>query len=249
VSDVTLDLGMKTVLRKISFTVPVGKKSVVIGPSASGKTVLLKCCAGIFRPTIGTIEVDGLDLRKVDSDRWSANIGFLFQQGGLFDGIPVWENVSFRLISAFGNNRASAKKLALEKLAMVQLSADVADMLPSELSGGMRKRVGLARALATNPSLLLLDDPTAGLDPITATSINSLIEKTHGESRPGTVLATSSDMEAVRKYYDHLYMLNDGMLVWSGPTSQIDAQGNDYVRQLINGRHDGLIKMPLRASS
>jgi phospholipid/cholesterol/gamma-HCH transport system ATP-binding protein len=245
VTELCLKLSNKQLLRNISLEIPTNSKTAVIGPAASGKTVLMKCLAGIFKPDQGSIEIDGFLTTGADGQK-GIDAGILFQKGGLFDSLPVWENVSFKLINALSVGRAEAKRIAIEKLALVDLSAETADLLPAQLSGGMQKRVGLARALASNPSLLLLDDPTAGLDPITTTRINNLIE--HSRRKIGaTVLAITSDMQAARSAYDYLFMLHEGMLVWSGRTSEIDTCGNDYVQQLINGRREGPIKMRLRA--
>lgn len=249
IKNVSLSLGGKKILDQISAEIPVGKKSVLIGPAASGKTVLFKCIAGIHTPDTGSIEVDSKPVPKAGSSGHSEfmlNVGMLFQQGGLLDSLKVWENITFRLTQVLGVNRAEARDIAIQKLAMVNLSPMTADLLPSELSGGMQKRVGVARALAGDPSLLLLDEPTAGLDPITTNTINKMISRNMQEIG-ATVLAITSDMNSARNEYDYLFMLNQGALVWHGPTSEIDNSGNEYVLQLINGRADGPIKMRIEA--
>jgi phospholipid/cholesterol/gamma-HCH transport system ATP-binding protein len=239
----------KQVLRGIDMAVPADSKSVLIGPAASGKSVLMKCLAGLYPLNAGSIEIDGVPVPVTGTDEHvelMRTVGILFQQGGLFDSLPVWENVAFKLLHSFGTERAEAKKLAIEKLAMVNLAAATGDLLPSEISGGMQKRVGIARALAGDPKLLLLDEPTAGLDPITTAAINRLIDHCIHEIG-ATVLLITSDMTSARQEYDHLFMLHEGQIVWRGKTDEIDEHGNEFVEQLINGRGAGPIKMRIKA--
>ncbi len=249
VSSLNKRFGDKHILRDVDLEVPLGKKSVLIGPAASGKTVLMKCLAGLYVTESGSIEIDGQPVSAVsDSERarLMERVGVLFQQGGLFDSLTVWENISFKLTNNFGMGRKEARDLAIAKLAMVNLPPPTADLLPSELSGGMQKRVGIARALAGDPSLLLLDEPTAGLDPITTAAINRLIDNSIHEI-DATVLSITSDMAAAKADYDYLFMLHEGSIVWSGKTSEIEASGNPYVLQLVRGSGEGPIKMRLRA--
>jgi phospholipid/cholesterol/gamma-HCH transport system ATP-binding protein len=241
--------GTKQILHDVDLEIPTDKKTVLIGPAASGKTVLMKCLAGISQLDAGSIEIDGAPVPKAGGREHvdlMKSVGVLFQEGGLFDSLSIWENISFKLLHNFGISRDKAKQIAIEKLAMVRLPAPTADLLPSEISGGMQKRVGIARALAGDPSLLLLDEPTAGLDPITTSAINKLIDNSIHEIG-ATVLSITSDMHSARTDYDYLYMLNEGAVVWHGPTSEIDSAGNAYVHQLIEGHADGPIKMRLRA--
>ena len=237
------------VLHDISMDIPKGRKTVLIGPAASGKTVLMKCVAGIHMPSSGTIRLDdhlitGISLHERNT--LLADTGVLFQQGGLFDSLRVWENISFRLINNDGMHRKQARDVAIENLARVNLPASTADLLPSELSGGMQKRVGIARVLASQPSLMLLDEPTAGLDPITTKAIYRVLDRSIEDSH-ATVFAITSDMDSARSEYDYLFMLHEGRVVWKGAVSDIDASGNPYVLQLINGRAEGPIKMRLKA--
>ncbi|MGI9513472.1 MAG: ABC transporter ATP-binding protein [Anderseniella sp.] len=246
---VNMSFGSAKVLHDISMIIPAGRKTVLIGPAASGKTVLMKCVAGIHTPSRGTIKLDDRPVTGIsqrERNELLADTGVLFQQGGLFDSLTVWENISFRLINNDGMNRKQARELAIEKLARVNLPAGTADLMPSELSGGMQKRVGIARVLASQPSLMLLDEPTAGLDPITTKAIYRLLDRSIEDSH-ATVFAITSDMDAARSEYDYLFMLHEGRIVWSGAVADIDASGNPHVLQLINGRADGPIKMRMKA--
>lgn len=249
VSGLTKSFGDKDVLRGVDFALPKGKKTVLIGPAASGKTVLMKCLAGIYPPDAGSIVVDGQELvglRGRERADLVESFGVSFQQGGLFDSLPNWENISFKLTHRQGMARDKAREIALQKLSMVHLPPGTADLFPVQLSGGMQKRVGIARAIAGDPSLLLLDEPTAGLDPITTKTINSMIGEIVEELH-STAFCITSDMHAARNEYDYLLMLNEGVVVWAGPTSEIDASDNPYLQQMINGRAEGPIKMRLKA--
>ncbi|MGI9464702.1 MAG: ABC transporter ATP-binding protein [Aestuariivirgaceae bacterium] len=249
ITGLSKQFGGKQVLQDVNLEVPKGRKSVLVGPAASGKTVLMKCVAGILEADVGRIEIDGETVTGAGDAshmRLMQSVGVVFQQGGLFDSLSIWENISFKLIYIFGVDRAEAKRVAIEKLAMVNLPAGTADLLPSQISGGMQKRVGIARALAGDPSLLLFDEPTAGLDPITTAAINRLIDHCIEEIN-ATVFSITSDMAAACSAYDHLFMLHEGEVIWGGPTSEIEASGNPYVLQLIHGSREGPIKMRLRA--
>lgn len=249
IAGVNMSFGGAKVLHDISMEIPAGRKTVLIGPAASGKTVLMKCVAGIHAPTRGAIRLDGRPVTGItprERNELLADTGVLFQQGGLFDSLRVWENISFRLINNEGMSRKEARELAIEKLARVNLPSGTADLLPSELSGGMQKRVGIARVLASQPSLMLLDEPTAGLDPITTKAIYRLLDRSIEDSH-ATVFAITSDMDAARSEYDFMFMLHEGRIVWSGAVADIDASRNPYVLQLVNGRADGPIKMRMKA--
>lgn len=241
--------GDKQVLHDIDIKIPEGKTTVIIGPAASGKSVLMKCLIGLHRADRGSIIVDDQDLtraRNAQKDGIISDFGVLFQQGGLFDSLPIWENIAFKLVNRQKMGRNTAREVALEKLGLVDLPPSTADLFPSELSGGMQKRVGLARAMAGDPSFLFLDNPTAGLDPVTSNRINDMIGKT--VARLGaTMVCITSDMEAAHNLYDYLIMLNEGGVVWNGPTGKIDADDNPYLQQMINGQADGPIRMRLRS--
>jgi len=241
--------GSKQVLNGIDLTIEKGSSLVVIGGSGTGKSVMIKCVLGILRPDEGTILVDGEDVTHLSGaarDRVMTKFGMLFQGGALFDSLPVWENVAFGLIQGRGMKRAEARDIAISKLAKVGLPEDVAWLSPSELSGGMQKRVGLARAIAANPEIIFFDEPTTGLDPIMADVINELIVSTVRDVG-ATALSITHDMISARKISDRIAMLYGGKIIWTGPTNEIDHSGNPYVDQFINGRAEGPIKMAVKA--
>lgn len=249
VSGLAKSFGDNQVLGDVDLALPAGKKTVLIGPAASGKSVLMKCLAGIYQPDAGTIAVDGRELTRLrgrERAELVETFGVLFQQGGLFDSLPVWENIAFKPLNRLGMDRARAREMALEKLAMVNLPPDTADLYPVELSGGMQKRVGIARAVAGDPAFLLFDEPTAGLDPITTSAINDMIDRNVAQLG-STAFCITSDMSSARQHYDYLYMLNEGAVVWAGATGDIDQADNAYLQQMINGRAHGPIEMRLRA--
>ena len=241
--------GPKVVLDGINLVIDKQSSTVIIGGSGTGKSVAIKCILGILTPDEGTILVDGQDvtrLRGAARDPLMKKFGMLFQAGALFDSLPVWENVAFGLIQGHGVARPKAKDIAIEKLAKVGLTSDVAYLSPSELSGGMQKRVGLARAIAANPEIIFFDEPTTGLDPIMADIINDLIVSTVKDVG-ATALSITHDMVSARKIADRIAMLYAGKIIWQGPTGEIDHSGNPYVDQFIHGRAEGPIKMAVKA--
>lgn len=243
--NVTKRFGPKLVLDNLSLTVSRGKSLVVIGGSGSGKSVMLKCVIGILRPDKGEIFVDGKNVLKMSTGEREETLrkfGMLFQSAALFDSLSVWENVAFGLIQGRKMKRVQAKEIAYEKLAKVGLGEEVGALYPAELSGGMQKRVGLARAVATDPEIIFFDEPTTGLDPIMADVINDLIVASV-KDLGATALSITHDMASARKIADEVAMIYKGQIIWKGERSQIDASGNDYVDQFIHGRADGPIKM------
>jgi phospholipid/cholesterol/gamma-HCH transport system ATP-binding protein len=241
--------GTKQVLDGVDLVIPAGQSLVVIGGSGTGKSVMIKCVLGILRPDEGSILVDGVEvtgLRGAARERVMRTFGMLFQGAALFDSLAVWENVAFGLIQGRGMARKQARDIAVQKLAMVGLPADVADLSPAELSGGMQKRVGLARAIAADPEIIFFDEPTTGLDPIMADIINDLIISTV-KHVGATALSITHDMVSARKISDRIAMLYQGKIIWQGPTAEIDKTGNEYVDQFIHGRADGPIKMAVKA--
>ena len=244
----TKHFGSKVVLDGVDLKVGKGESVVVIGGSGSGKSVTIKCILGILRATGGRIFVDGEDVTYISGarrDRYLRKFGMLFQGGALFDSLPVWENVAFGLIQGHGVKRRDARDIALEKLAKVGLHEEVADLSPAELSGGMQKRVGLARAIAADPEIIFFDEPTTGLDPIMSDVINDLIASTVKDLGV-TAISITHDMASARKISNRIAMLYKGKIIWDGPTADIDNSGNPYVEQFIRGSAEGPIKMEVR---
>ena len=240
--------GSNVVLDGVDLELAAGESLVIIGGSGSGKSVMLKCILGLLTPDSGSIEVDGqsvVGIGDAERERINRKIGMLFQNAALFDSLTVWENVAFGLIQGQRLDRQRARAIAIEKLAQVGLGAAVSELSPAELSGGMRKRVGLARAIATEPEIIFFDEPTTGLDPIMGDVINDLIVKCVRELG-ATALSITHDMASARKISDRIAMLYKGRIVWNGATDGIDASGNPYVDQFIHGRAEGPIQMELR---
>ena len=236
--------GTKTVLAGVDLVVAPAESMVIIGGSGTGKSVTIKCILGLLRSDAGSIRVDGADVTRLSGRALAAHqarFGMLFQAGALFDSLSVWRNVSFALSGPAASRRAAA----IDNLARVGLGADVADLRPSELSGGMQKRVALARAIAVRPEILFFDEPTTGLDPIMADVINDLI-RTLVTDLKITAVTITHDMSSVRKIADRVAMLYEGRIIWQGPRNEIDAAGNPYVDQFVHGRGDGPIKMAVR---
>jgi phospholipid/cholesterol/gamma-HCH transport system ATP-binding protein len=235
--------GPKVVLDGIDLDVAAGESLVVIGGSGTGKSVLLKCILGIIRPDAGSIRLDGQELvglkgRALADAR--ARFGMLFQGGALFDSLPVWRNITFALTQGKLGGGQKMHALAVEVLARVGLEPRVADLRPSELSGGMQKRVALARAIAATPEILFFDEPTTGLDPIRADVINALIRE-QVTALGATAMTITHDMTSVRHIADRVAMIHAGRIQWEGPVSVLDASGDPYVDQFVHGRAEGPI--------
>ncbi len=232
--------GAKQVLRGIGLDVQPGESMVVIGPSGTGKSVTLRCVLGLEVPDAGSIEVDGeaLDSRGIAALRRRS--GVLFQGGALFDSLPVWRNVAFRLLHE-GMRPAKAREAATECLRLVDLDAAAGDLLPAGLSGGMRKRVALARAIAASPEILFFDEPTAGLDPILATVVSELIRRLVSEIG-ATALTITHDLQSASIVGDRIAMLYGGHIQWIGPVASLRESGNAYVEQFIHGTAEGPIE-------
>ena len=238
----TKSFGTKQVLRGVDLVVPSGQSTVIIGGSGTGKSVLLKCILGLVHPDGGTITLDGQDVTKGERDAFLTRFGMLFQGGALFDSLPVWQNVAFRLLrGSLARPKDEARAIAIEKLRRVGLSADVADLYPAELSGGMQKRVGLARAIAAEPEIIFFDEPTTGLDPIMAGVINELIREIVTEMG-ATAITITHDMTSVRAIADRVAMIHAGKIRWEGPIAQMDTTPDPYIQQFIHGRAEGPIE-------
>lgn len=241
--------GDKHVLQGIDLKINPGKSLVIIGGSGTGKSVTLKCVLGLLKPDSGSILIDGQETVGVAADERDAlmrKFGMLFQGAALFDSMRVWENVAFGLIQGRGVDRRTAYDTAVEKLQSVGLDESVAQLFPAELSGGMQKRVGLARAVAANPEIIFFDEPTTGLDPIMADVINNLIVKSV-KTLGATTLSITHDLASARKIADDVAMIYQGKIIWQGPVSSLDKSGNEYVDQFIHGRAEGPITDDVRA--
>jgi phospholipid/cholesterol/gamma-HCH transport system ATP-binding protein len=248
IRDLHKRFGQNVVLDGLDLDVARGESVVVIGGSGTGKSVLLKCILGLLRPESGSIEIDGeetVGMGGPERDRVLRKFGMLFQAAALFDSLSVWENVAFGLISGEGMERVRAREIAVEKLRRVGLGPEVARLYPAELSGGMKKRVGLARAIATEPEIIFFDEPTTGLDPIMGDVINRLIvECVHDLG--ATTITITHDISSARTIAHRVAMLHKGRIVWDGPAAVIDDSGNAYVDQFIHGRAEGPIQMQIR---
>jgi phospholipid/cholesterol/gamma-HCH transport system ATP-binding protein len=250
VSGVRKAFADKQVLAGVDIACGAGESLVIIGGSGTGKSVLIKCILGLLHPDSGSIRIDGeetVGLGHAARDRQMRNIGMLFQGSALFDSLPVWENVAFGLIQGRGMRRQQAREIALAKLAAVGLGPEVGVLSPAELSGGMQKRVALARAIAAEPEILFFDEPTTGLDPIMADVINRLIVDCV-RNLGATAISITHDMTSTRKIADRVAMLHNGHIIWQGPTAEIDHTGNPFVDQFVNGRAEGPIRMEVRAA-
>ena len=244
----TKRFGSKLVLDGVDLDIRAGHGMVILGGSGSGKSVTIKCILGLIEPDAGTIEIDGRDVLKLDRREREAvgdHIGMLFQNAALFDSLPVWENVCFKLLAQKRITRAGARDKAAEVLAQVGLAASVGDLFPGELSGGMQKRVGLARAIAAEPDIIFFDEPTTGLDPIMGAVIDGLIVDV--VKRLGaTAVSITHDMASARRIGDDAAMLFKGKVVWTGPAAELGASGNAIVDQFARGEREGPIQMELR---
>ena len=234
--------GQNHVLAGVDLSIERGKSMVIIGGSGTGKSVLLKSILGLITPDRGQILVDGQDVTQADRDAFLARFGMLFQGGALFDSLPVWQNIAFRLMrGSLKRPKDEARDIAIEKLRRVGLKADVADRFPAELSGGMQKRVSLARAIAAEPEIIFFDEPTTGLDPIMSGVINDLIREIVVDMG-ATAMTITHDMTSVRTIADDIAMLHAGRIQWTGPVGDMDQSGDPYIDKFINGRADGPIE-------
>ena len=230
----------------VDLTLAARQSLVLIGGSGSGKSLLLKCILGLVVPDSGSIKVDGVEtVGMPENERmvWMQRFGVLFQRQGLFDSMTIWENIAFRLIHEDGLAPSEARDRAIARLGQVGLTPDTANLYPSEVSGGMQKRVGLARAIATDPEILFLDEPTAGLDPIMSNIISELINERVDELG-ATVISIVSNLDVVRNIADSVLMLHEGRVVWNGPVAELDETDNPYVRQFVTQSVEGPIEMP-----
>ena len=242
VKDVYKSFGQNHVLRGTNLEVKCGESMVVIGGSGTGKSVLIKCVIGLLHHDRGEIYVDGTEISNLDEKAWNElrkKFGMLFQRDALFDSLTVWENVGFGVRQHTKLSDGESKAIAVEKLKLVGLQ-NVENLMPSELSGGMRKRVSLARAIAMEPAILLYDEPTTGLDPIMANVINELIVRMR-EKLDVTSIAITHDMVSAYQIADRIAMLYKGEIIEVGTPEQIKKSSNEIVRQFIHGNVEGPI--------
>ncbi len=247
-TDVYKSFGPKKVLQGVGFKLMPGESLVVIGGSGCGKSVLIKTIIGLMKADKGSIKIDGEETSRLSQTRRNDimhKFGYLFQGGALFDSLPIWENVAFGLIYAESMPREEAREKALEKIMQVGMGKEIADLFPAELSGGMQKRIALARAIATNPEIIFFDEPTTGLDPIMSDVINDLIIKCSKELN-ATTISITHDMHSARKIADKMAMLYNGQLIWQGSPKDIDNSGNPYVDQFVRGSAEGPIEIKLQ---
>ncbi|GDX36841.1 ABC transporter ATP-binding protein [Alphaproteobacteria bacterium] len=243
INNLKKNFGDKQVLQDVSLEINHGESLVILGGSGSGKSVLIKLISGLIEPTSGSVLIDQQEttsLTQSKRDNLMAKFGFLFQGGALFDSLPIWENVAFRLLNQQKISKKQAREIAIEKLRMVGLSEKTADLYPSELSGGMQKRASLARAIASNPEIIFFDEPTTGLDPIMADVINDLIIA-NSKQLGATTITITHDMVSARKIADKIAMLYEGRIIWCGNVKDMYSSGNSYLDQFIHGRSDGPI--------
>ncbi|MGY8990547.1 MAG: ABC transporter ATP-binding protein [Rhodospirillales bacterium] len=249
-TDVDKHFGSNHALKNVSLDIMKGELLALIGPSASGKTLLLKTIMGLIHPESGSIKIDGVETvndNDIKQMQMLHRFGVLFQRSALFDSMKVWENVAFRMLQDKSVSQEEARERAVTKIVAVGLAATDADLLPSELSGGMQKRVGIARAIATDPEIVFLDEPTAGLDPIMSNVINELVMANVRELG-ATAVIINSDMAGVKQVADRIAMIHEGQIVWTGPASEAENSGNAYVDQFIHQRADGPIKTILEVA-
>ena len=231
------------VLNGINLDVAKGESMVVIGGSGTGKSVLLKVILGLIQPDSGEIFLEGQSLSRINREQFLERFGMLFQGGALFDSLNVWQNISFRLIRGNGRiNAKEAREIAEQKLQRVGLKPEISELFPSELSGGMQKRVGLARAIASNPEIIFFDEPTTGLDPIMAGVINELIREIVVEMGV-TAITITHDMASARAIGDKIAMIHNGIIQWNGRITDLEKSNDPYLIQFLNGSSNGPIKL------
>ena len=240
-TNVTKSFGSDPVLNGFSLLINEGESLCLIGTSGSGKSVALKCLIGLLSPDGGSIKIDGLETigqNKTQHEDLLKRFGMTFQFGALFDSLPIWENVTFRLRQKEKLTKRESKEIAKDIITQLGLSPQVIELFPAELSGGMQKRVAIARAIADKPEILLFDEPTSGLDPITSGVINDLI--LNSVNRLGaTTLTISHDMASVRQIADTVAMLHRGKIIWCGSIRDINHTGIAEVDQFVNGKPYG----------
>ena len=237
--NISKSFGSNHVLKGVSLKVEKGKSLAIIGGSGTGKSITLKSILGLVKPDSGEILIDGKPIEGQRDDFFD-RFGMLFQGGALFDSLPVWHNVAFRLLQG-DLSKDECKAKAIEKLKRVGLKESTADQFPAELSGGMQKRVGLARAIAADPEIIFFDEPTTGLDPIMSGVINELIREIVTEMG-ATTMTITHDMTSVRAIADQVAMIHEGKVQWHGNVADMDAANDPYLTQFLTGSAEGPIE-------
>ncbi len=237
--------GSKVVLDHLDLDIYDQESLVIIGGSGSGKSVLIKCIIGLITPDKGQLFIDDVDVLRLswsEREAYMDHFGMLFQGGALFDSLPIWHNVAFGLLQRRHMSKEEAKTIALEKIKAVGMPKDVADLYPAELSGGMQKRISLARAIAYSPDVIFFDEPTTGLDPIMCGVIDDLIVKCVKEL--GAVgLSITHDLASAKRIADRVAMLYKGKIIWQGTSQALEKSDNPYVDQFVHGRQEGPISV------
>ena len=236
IKNLSKSFGKKKILDSLSLDIEDKKSLVILGRSGTGKSVLIKTITTLLEPDSGSIKIDGVEvtsLKSKEKDKLMNKFGYLFQNGALFDSLTIWENIAFKLLNNNGISRKIAKEIALEKLEIVDLDEKIANLYPCELSGGMQKRVSLARAIATDPEIIFFDEPTTGLDPITSEVINDLIIKTT-KITGATAITITHDIHSAKKISDKMVMLNEGKIAWSGTSEDLDTTDNELIKKFLN---------------
>ncbi len=236
------DIGGRRILEDISFEVREGEIFSIIGGSGSGKTSITKHIVGLWKPSYGKVIVFGKDIAELstqDIDEVRKNIGYVFQEGALFDSLKVWENVGFYFLEHTNMKKDEVRRIALEKLRLVGLGEDVMELMPSELSGGMRKRVSIARAIATNPRLIIYDEPTSGLDPITSRVIDKLILQLRNKTGT-TAIVVTHDMISAFTISDRVMVVKNGRVITMGTPRQVLESEDSFIQEFIGDIKDCL---------
>jgi len=235
VKDLSVSFGNNIILNNINLHLSNKESLVIIGKSGSGKSVLLKCLMGLLKPNSGSIEINGVNIvnsNRKNKENTLKNIGVTFQNGALFDSLNVWENITFKQTRFFGFNKEAAKEKALSIIKNLELNENILELYPSELSGGMQKRIAIARAICDQPPILFFDEPTSGLDPITGKIINDLIDKTVRNLGVSAITITH-DISSIKDLASRVILLNDNKIAWSGKPSDMKKSKNYIVKQFL----------------
>ena len=235
VKNLSVSFGHNIVLNNINLHLSKRESLVIIGKSGSGKSVLLRCLMGLLKPDLGSIEIDNIDIvnaNRIDKEKALTNIGVTFQNGALFDSLNVWENITFKQTRFFGFNKITAKEKALSIIKNLELNENILELYPSELSGGMQKRIAIARAICDQPQILFFDEPTSGLDPITGKVINDLIHKTVRKLEVSAITITH-DISSINNLASRVILLDRNKIAWSGKPNDMKTSKNSIVQQFL----------------